>query len=131
MIIKKSKDLHTVPAPIEYFNGAVWLDYLSKNDGISCSVTQVTFEPKARNNWHYHSVGQVLIITQGQGYVQKKGEAKQHLSPGDIIIVHPQELHWHGATEHSIFSHTAIQLTNGVDAETIWLEAVTDHDYLS
>lgn len=35
-------------------------------------VSDVIFEPKARNSWHSHPGGQILIATAGKGYYQEK-----------------------------------------------------------
>lgn len=131
MIVKKSNEIKTTKAPKEYFDGNVWADFLIKDEGIPCNAAIVSFEPNAKNNWHYHTVGQILIVTKGTGFVQKKGEHKQTITVGDIVIVFPNEIHWHGATPDSLFSHIAIQLIDQKDEETVWLDAVTDEEYNS
>ncbi|HYV91492.1 MAG TPA: cupin domain-containing protein [Chitinophagales bacterium] len=129
MLKKSSNTLQTTKAAAEYFTGNAWLDILVKNDNIKCNVAKVTFEPAARNHWHTHPAGQVLLATQGKGYVQKKGEPIQLLLPGDVVIILPGEEHWHGAAHDSIFTHMAIQPLSEKGEDIFWLKAVTEEEY--
>ena len=130
MLKKSSTSLQTKCASVDYFTGRAWIDSLVKNEGIPCNAVKVTFEPGARNHWHTHPKGQILIVTAGKGYVQKKGEVIQPLLPGDVVTILADEVHWHGATADSIFTHIAIQLISEKGQETSWLNAVTDQEYL-
>ena len=131
MIIKNTAILQTKPVPAEYFTGTAWITSLVKNDGIPCNAVRVTFAPGSRNHWHIHPVGQILIVTEGKGYVQKKGEPIHSLLPGDVVTILADEIHWHGATHDGIFTHIAIQLLSDKGQETSWLEAVTNEEYPS
>ena len=33
----------------------------------------VTFAPGSRNNWHVHQAGQILMVTDGNGWYQEEG----------------------------------------------------------
>ena len=68
-------------------------------------------------------------MTEGNGYIQKKGEPIQHLLPGDVVTILADEIHWHGASPDSTFTHIAIQLISAKGEETSWLNAVTDKEY--
>lgn len=47
---------------------------LVQNDKtFNCPVNNVTLEPDARNNWHNHPGGQILLVTSGKGYYQEEG----------------------------------------------------------
>ena len=131
MKVKISNTLSTVQAPAEYFTGTAWFTYLSKNEVVRCNSIKVTFEPKARNYWHTHPKGQILIVTDGKGYVQKRGELIQLVLPGDVILIEANEEHWHGATPDSIFTHIAIQPITENGREVNWLSAVTELEYSS
>ena len=130
MLKKSQQELQSKPASAEYFTGAARIMSLVKNDNIGCNVAWVTFEPKARNHWHTHPAGQVLIVTEGKGYVQKRGEKRQLLLPGDVVIILAGEEHWHGATADSIFTHIAIQPVSENGEEISWLEEVSDKEYV-
>lgn len=83
-------------------------------------------------HWHSHPAGQILIVTEGKGYVQKKGEAIKLLLPGDVVIILANEEHWHGAAPDSMFSHIAIQLIGDDGQDIIWpvpQVPVTDEEY--
>jgi len=57
-------------APAEYFTGSVRIDPLFQEEGPShTSASYVTFEPGARNAWHTHPRGQILIVTAGTGWI--------------------------------------------------------------
>ena len=118
-------------APAEYFTGTVWLKLLVVNDTTSnCQVGNVVFEPGARNNWHTHPGGQILLATNGIGYYQEKGKPIQVLQKGDVINIPPNVKHWHGASPNSEFTHIAIN-ANTQKGIVVWLERVTDEEYNS
>ena len=86
-------------APADYFTGTVWVKMLVPNDGaFNCQIGNVIFEPGARNNWHTHPGGQILIATDGTGYYQEKGKPIQLLHKGDVVKILPGVVHWHGAS---------------------------------
>ena len=58
----------------EWFSGAVRVQALFAPQGQSrTSGGQVTFQPGARSAWHTHPLGQILIVTDGTGWVQQWG----------------------------------------------------------
>jgi quercetin dioxygenase-like cupin family protein len=129
-MIKKSADsFQTLLANAEYFTGTVWATRLVASDEVSVNAVRVTFEPSARNNWHTHPGGQILIATEGKGYVQKKGEPVQFLLPGDTVTILAGEEHWHGAKPDSVFTHIAIQPIIAGKGDVEWLQPVTDEEY--
>lgn len=88
---------------------------------LNTAIGNVTFAPGARNNWHAHKVGQVLLVTGGNGWYQEEGKPAQLLEIGDVVNIPANVRHWHGATKDSWFVHLA--MTPG---ETEWFEAVED-----
>jgi len=72
------------------------------------NVLLVTFEPGARLNFHTHDYEQYLIITDGEGIVATR-EEERIVRPGDVVFIAPGEVHWHGATANSSFTHLCIQ----------------------
>ena len=121
----------SVKGPEDWFSGSVRIDSLfDANEARRSASATVTFEPGARTAWHTHPLGQTLIITAGIGWVQKKGESKQEVHPGDVVWFEPNEKHWHGATATNGMSHIAIQENlNGKVVE--WMEKVIDEEYHS
>jgi quercetin dioxygenase-like cupin family protein len=112
-----------------YFVGTAYLSMLVARDNeFNCPIGNVTFEPGARNNWHKHPGGQILLITGGRGYYQEEGKHAQELHPGDVVKITPNVKHWHGAAPDSWFVHLSIE-TNVNAGSPEWLEPVTDEEY--
>lgn len=57
----------------KYFVGQAWLAPLTDDKRLNAPVSNVTFSPGCRNNWHSHTGGQLLIAVGGRGYYQEKG----------------------------------------------------------
>ncbi|HEV7424277.1 MAG TPA: cupin domain-containing protein [Candidatus Paceibacterota bacterium] len=116
-------------APADYFTGTVWFKTLVPADEIlNTQVGNVVFEPAARNNWHTHPGGQILIATAGVGYYQEKGKPIQILRAGDVVKISPDIIHWHGASHDSEFTHIAVN-SNTQKGIVQWLDKVTDEEY--
>lgn len=110
------------------FTGTAYLQMLMDADSLNAiSVGNVTFEPGARSKWHSHPAGQILLVTDGVGYYQEKGQPKKVLRKGDAIKCPPNVAHWHGASADTAFVQLAI--TGREKGETLWLEAVSDDEY--
>ena len=129
MEIRKSGSQPSGKAPEEYFTGNVRIDPLmqaSQPARNSCAL--VTFEAGARSAWHWHPLGQTLVVTQGCGWVQSEGGPKVEIRAGDVVWCPAREKHWHGATSTTAMSHIAIQ--ESLDGKNVeWLEKVRDEEY--
>jgi quercetin dioxygenase-like cupin family protein len=111
------------------FTGTAWLQMMVNNDSIyNTSIGNVTFEPKARTNWHKHPGGQILLVTDGSGYYQEKGKPAQRIQKGDIVKIPPDAEHWHGAAPDNGLTHIAIS-PNTDKGSVVWLRPVTDEEY--
>ena len=117
-----------------YFTGHSFLNPLTKAGECPIAMSNVTFEPGCRNNWHIHHArkggGQMLICTAGEGWYQQAGKAAQSLAPGAVVYIPAGVKHWHGAKKDSWFAHIAFDVP-GEDASNEWLEPVTDDEYNS
>ena len=112
----------------ENFTGTAYLQLLMEADSLNAiSVGNVTFEPGARSKWHSHPAGQILLVTDGVGYYQEKGQQKKILRKGDVIKCPPNSPHWHGASADNAFVQVAI--TGREKGETNWMEKVSDEEY--
>lgn len=113
----------------KYFIGQSYLAPISKEQIL---ITNVTFEPGCRNNWHIHKAskggGQILVCVAGKGYYQEWGKKVRKLYSGDVVNVPTNVKHWHGATPDSWFSHLAIEVPSE-NGSSEWLEAVDDETY--
>ncbi len=113
----------------DYFTGMTWVKMLVAADaGLNCQIGNVVFEAGARNNWHTHPGGQILIATDGVGYYQEKGKPIRLLHKGDVVKILPGVVHWHGASPDSAFTHIAIN-PNAQKGIVEWLQRVTDEEY--
>lgn len=110
----------------QYFIGQSYLNPLVASP---IGISNVTFEPGCRNNWHiHHKGGQILLCTAGRGYYQEWGKPAQELHPGDVVNIPPEVKHWHGAAPDSWFAHIAIAVP-AEGASNEWLEEVDDAQY--
>lgn len=115
----------------ENFTGKVWNIGLVANDSTYNTVVgNVYFEPTARSNWHIHPAGQILIITDGVGYHQIKGQPKQTMRKGDVVKCPPNVEHWHGASADTGLQQLYI-ISNTEKGIVQWLQKVTDEEYNS
>lgn len=119
----------TAVAPADHFTGTVRVEMLFTAEAPArASAGRVTFEPGARTAWHTHPLGQVLIVTEGTGWVQEWGGPKLTIQAGDVVRIAPGVKHWHGATATSPMTHIAIQ--EQLDGRSVeWLEKVSNEDY--
>lgn len=113
----------------KYFIGN---SYLAPVSDQQIPISNVTFEPGCRNNWHIHHAtsggGQLLICVGGEGWYQEWGKPARKLHPGDVVNIPANVKHWHGATADSWFSHLAMS-PKGENASNEWLEPVSDEEY--
>lgn len=113
----------------EYFTGTAFLKpLLAKDKNNDFALGSVTFEPGARTIWHTHPKGQVLLVTEGEGFYREKGKPAQALKKGDVVNIPENTEHWHGASANNTLVHIAI--TNYKDNENVvWLKPVSDEEY--
>ena len=64
--------------------------------------------------------GQTLYVTDGIGYVGRRGGEVQEIRPGDVVFIEPNEEHWHGATADRFMAHVAIQEADGNGQVVTW-----------
>src|SRR5882762_9620239 len=95
--------------PPDYFTGHAFLHpLLAKDKNNEFALGSVTFEPGARTIWHSHPKGQVLIVTEGEGFYQERGKPARRIKKGDIVNIPENVEHWHGATSTRKMVHIAI-----------------------
>lgn len=115
----------TVKGPAETFTGDVWIDSITRELPPSgLNVSAVRFSPGARSAWHSHPGGQTLYVTEGQGYVQARGEERVQLRPGDVVFAPEGEEHWHGAAPDHFMTHLSI-----TEQAPDWGVHVSDEEY--
>ncbi|ACZ12184.1 (R)-mandelonitrile lyase [Sulfurospirillum deleyianum] len=115
-----------------YFTGDVRVDMLYPQSNTKThSGAHVTFEPRARTNWHVHPAGQHIIVTSGVGYYQTWGEPMQIIKAGDVVWIPVGVKHWHGASKEIAMTHLVVTGADEHGKNVEWLEPVSDEQYFS
>ena len=114
-----------------YFTGTAWVNILVPEDETGhYAIGNVVFEPGCRNNWHKHPAGQILLITDGNGFYQERGRPARLLRKGDVVVIPSHVEHWHGAARDSGLTHIVVT-NNSKNGAVEWLSPVTDEEYYS
>ena len=96
-------------API-FFGGTVSKQGLVDDSNSEFFVSSlINFAAGARNKFHKHSSDQLLFVTHGTGIVATE-EEEFVVTEGSTVHVTAGEVHWHGATNDSSFSHITVTL---------------------
>ena len=123
----------------DYFTGPVTLREISGiTKPIEHDVYHVIFKKSARTKLHFHTGGQMLIVTKGKGslvyYKKTSGGISKfkisktktvNLTSGDVVYIPAKKLHTHGSIrKNSIFSHLAVNFySNNRKSVTVWYES--------
>ena len=139
----KKSNIFSAPAKkvkTDYFTGPVKLHEIS---GITKpnehDMYHVIFKKSSRTKLHFHTGGQLLIVTKGNGslvYYRKIGRSVSkfkivktkmiNLNSGDVVYIPPKTLHTHGSVKNdSIFSHLAVNFYSKKNRKpkTVWYES--------
>ncbi|MFB9838672.1 (R)-mandelonitrile lyase [Actinoallomurus acaciae] len=117
-------------APPEWFTGDARIEELAAPEGPSrTQVDSVRFAPGTRTHWHRHPVGQVLVVTEGTGLVQRRAGEVETIRAGDAVRIEAGEWHWHGAAPGGAMTHLAIEELPEDGRRAEFAEAVTDAEY--
>src|SRR5947208_16637482 len=121
MEVKRIGSQPSAKGPEEYFTGSVRIDSPFQGSAPArAGGAIVTFEPGARTAWHWHPLGQTLIVTSGCGWVQSEGQPKVEIRPGDVVWCPPTT------------AMTHIAIAEALDGKVVeWMEKVTDEQYLT
>ena len=122
-----------------YFTGPVTLREISGiTKPIEHDVYHVIFKKSARTKLHFHTGGQMLIVTKGKGslvyYKKTSGGISKfkisktktvNLTSGDVVYIPAKKLHTHGSIrKNSVFSHLAVNFySNNRKSVTVWYES--------
>ena len=125
----KPNSLEALSAGNTNFSGNVFLKRMfSANNSPDVSAGVVMFKAGSRTAWHTHPKGQMLIITEGRGWIQQWGESIIEVQKGDVVWFPAGVKHWHGGTPDSDMTNIAIApVIDGRSSD--WLEKVTDEQY--
>ena len=132
--------IKTKKADSIYFTGiTVMKEITGKIKSNDEKLYHVTFKNGSRTKLHYHTGGQTLIVTEGDGSLQifhKTAKAKNSLfgiklikttslKKGDIVYIPEKTLHTHGSVSKKIFSHFAINayMPSKKEPKTVWFDS--------
>jgi quercetin dioxygenase-like cupin family protein len=107
-------------APLRNFTGVV-----TSLDASDIRGVRFRYEAGARSYWHAHDGPLVLLIEQGRGRLQIKGQAIRDFGPGEPVLLPANVQHWHGAAPDQ--GLTWLALTVGSNVTTS--DPVTDDEY--
>ncbi|MEV5705271.1 cupin domain-containing protein [Actinoallomurus sp. NPDC052274] len=116
--------------PSQWFTGDAWIEPVAEPEGgARTQIDSVRFDPGARTVWHRHPLGQVLVVTEGTGRVQRRGGPVETIHAGDTVHIAPGEWHWHGAAPTVSMTHLAIEPIPGDGAAPEAGDPVPDGEY--
>jgi quercetin dioxygenase-like cupin family protein len=87
-------------------------------------VYSVFFQPGHRTDWHYHSKGQFLYVTSGEGRVANDKGQCATICAGDWVYIPAGERHWHGAGPDNFFQNFVISM-----GDIVYDDRVEDDQY--
>ena len=85
------------------------------------------WQPGMRSYWHCHAGGQIMMVFEGAGRVQKRGERMRILHKGETEYAAPGVEHWHGAAPDASAQFFQVSIT---PPQVYWMEEVGRDDYL-
>ena len=117
----RRKRADTRPGPRDWFTGQVWMDEIATPGPPSrVRMLSVHFAPGGRTAWHHHPFGQILHVTEGEGFVQRRGSGREPIRAGDTVQAEAGEWHWHGAGPGTFMTHLAVQEADEDGQTTYW-----------
>jgi mannose-6-phosphate isomerase-like protein (cupin superfamily) len=84
------------------------------------------WQPGMRSYWHCHAGGQIMMLFEGTGRVQKRGERIRSLRKGETEYAGPGVEHWHGAAPDASAQFFQVSIA---PTTTLWMEEVGRDDY--
>jgi 4-carboxymuconolactone decarboxylase len=118
MKVIKANTVPKVPRTAPLFTGPVSMQsFVGPDLSKRFMITEVHFENSVRNKFHKHTIEQVLIVTAGKGIVASEKE-EITVTPGDIVFIPAEEIHWHGAAPGFAFSHLYVMSPDSKTTQT-------------
>jgi quercetin dioxygenase-like cupin family protein len=88
----------------KFFHGA---EHVSRQglteESKEVSVNVIHFDQGAHTRMHIHGCDQVLLVTEGKGFVETEQE-RHELAEGDVVFAPAGEKHRHGAVDGKDFT---------------------------
>jgi quercetin dioxygenase-like cupin family protein len=93
-------------------------------DASDVRAVRFQYAAGARSYWHSHGGDQILVLEQGKGRLQIKGQPIREFAPGQPMLLPGGIPHWHGAAP----DQGLIQIAVNVGGAT-WMGPVSDEEY--
>ncbi len=115
----------SMPLPVSAQGGNPYdADPAARRAGAAVRTLRLRFPAGSRSNWHSHTAGQLLMVEEGLGRTQVRGEALMEMHPGQPWWTAAEVEHWHGAAP----DEDVLQLTI-YSGSVNWMEPVSDEVY--
>ena len=95
-------------------------------DAADVRGARLRYEAGARSHWHVHDGALVLLIEQGRGRYQLRGQPIREFGPGEPVVLPANVPHWHGASAKEGLTWVVLSVGRNVK----WMEPVGDDEYL-
>ena len=95
-------------------------------DAADVRGARLKYEAGARSYWHVHDGALVLMIEQGRGRYQLRGQPIREFGPNEPVVLPANVPHWHGAAPKEGLTWVVLSIGKGVK----WMEPVSDAEYL-
>ena len=113
-------------APNVHHTGDVWLYHPEADPEYHpFAMAVATMAAGAKLDWHLHPAGQRLIVLEGVGYYQERGDSVRLMLRGQTIDCPPGVEHWHAASA----DESVIYLAVSARSSTEWKEPVSEEAY--
>ena len=109
------------PGKMPNFTGSV-----TTVDAADVRGARLRYDAGARSYWHVHDGALVLLIEQGRGRYQIKGQPIREFGPGEAIVLPANIPHWHGASAKEGLTWVVLSVGRNVK----WMEPVGEDEYL-
>ncbi len=107
MKVVKCNQVEKEPFPLPIFTSPDVTKQTLLPESQEYDMNIINFGRGVRNKFHAHDSEQILIVTYGKGIIATEKEERV-IKVGDVVLIPGNEIHWHGATEDSEFSHIYI-----------------------
>ena len=95
-------------------------------DAADVRGARLRYEAGARSHWHVHDGALVLLIEQGRGRYQLRGQPIREFGPGEPVVLPANVPHWHGASAKEGLTWVVLSVGRNVK----WMEPVSDEEFL-
>lgn len=101
------KDVEAVENASSLFTAPVTLQTALSEKEADNNVIYINFPEGVANKFHMHNHDQILVVTEGKGFIETEQE-RIEIAVGDVVLIKAGEVHKHGAIPGSTMTHISI-----------------------